>query len=85
MTRAQQIADHEQRFQRQGLPLLIEGYSATGDVFNRAFPLLALIFVGEILGSFSLKWPLLAELSDDLEQTFAARAEYLALLAEPAA
>ncbi len=27
---------------------------------TRAFPLLALIFVGEILGSFSLKWPLWA-------------------------
>lgn len=56
----QRIAEHERRFQKQGLPLLIEDYSASEDVFNRAFPLLALIFVAEILGSFSLKWPLWA-------------------------
>jgi hypothetical protein len=54
------IADYERGFERQGLPLLIENYSASEDVFNRAFPLLALIFVGEILGSFSLSWPLWA-------------------------
>ncbi len=60
VTREQRIADHERRFQAQGLPLLIEDYSASEDVFNRAFPLLALIFVAEILGSFSLQWPLWA-------------------------
>lgn len=60
MEREQQIADFERQFERAGLPLLIENYSASEDVFNRAFPLLALIFVGEILGSFSLKWPLWA-------------------------
>lgn len=60
MERRAQIAEYERGFERAGLPLLIENYSASEDVFNRAFPLLALIFVGEILGSFSLKWPLWA-------------------------
>ena len=56
--RDEQLAEYERGFERAGLPLLIENYSASEDVFNRAFPLLALIFVGEILGSFSLEWPL---------------------------
>lgn len=60
MSEAERIAAYERQFERAGLPLLIENYSASEDVFNRAFPLLALIFVGEILGSFSLTWPLWA-------------------------
>lgn len=60
MERHEQIAEFERHFEQAGLPLLIENYSASHDVFNRAFPLLALIFVGEILGSFSLEWPLWA-------------------------
>ncbi len=60
MDDAERIAAYERSFERAGLPLLIEHYSASEDVFNRAFPLLALIFVGEILGSFSLSWPLWA-------------------------
>lgn len=60
MDEAERIAAYERQFERAGLPLLIENYSASEDVFNRAFPLLALIFVGEILGSFSLTWPLWA-------------------------
>ncbi|MBO9534697.1 MAG: hypothetical protein J7513_17115, partial [Solirubrobacteraceae bacterium] len=60
MDRDQQIAAYERQFERAGLPLLIENYSASEDVFNRAFPILAIVFVGEILGSFSLRWPLWA-------------------------
>ena len=37
-----------------GLPLLAEDYSATEDVFNRAIPLLAVVFVLEILGAINL-------------------------------
>jgi hypothetical protein len=38
------------------LPLLIEDYSATEDIFTRAIPLLALVFVIEILGAINLEW-----------------------------
>lgn len=58
----EQIAAHERRFEQRGLPLLIEGYSASEDVFTRAFPLLALIFSAEVLGTFDLSWPLWANL-----------------------
>jgi hypothetical protein len=50
----------ERRFRRAGLPLFIEDYSATGDVFTRAAPLLALVFIGEMLGAIQLDWSLLA-------------------------
>src|SRR6476469_1594198 len=49
-------ADFERRFRRAGLPLLIEDYSATEDVFTRAVPLLTLVFVGELLGALNLDW-----------------------------
>lgn len=52
----QLIRDHERRFRAAGLPLLIEGYSATEDIFTRAIPLLALVFVVEILGAINLDW-----------------------------
>lgn len=61
--REQRLADYEQRFRKAGLPLLIEDYSADSDLFNRAFPLLALVFVGELLGALDLDWPLLANLA----------------------
>ncbi len=43
-------AEYERRFRRAGLPLFIEDYSAGEDVFTRAAPLLALVFLGEMLG-----------------------------------
>jgi hypothetical protein len=43
--RAQRLADYERRFRRAGLPLLSEDFSARSDVFNRAFPLLALVLL----------------------------------------
>jgi hypothetical protein len=52
-----QIADYEGRFRRAGLPLFVEGFSASTDVFNRAAPLLGLVFLGEMLGAGQLDWP----------------------------
>jgi hypothetical protein len=56
VTADERLGDYERRFRRAGLPLLIEDYSASSDVFNRAAPLLALVFLGEMLGATSLDW-----------------------------
>jgi hypothetical protein len=55
-----ELADYERRFRRAGLPLFIEDYSAREDVWTRAAPLLALVFIGEMLGAIDLDWPVLA-------------------------
>jgi hypothetical protein len=52
-----ELAAYERRFRKAGLPLFIEGYSAASDVFNRAIPLLGLVFVTELLGAIDLDWP----------------------------
>ena len=39
------IAELERGFRRAGLPLFIEGYSATTDVYNRVVPVLGLVFL----------------------------------------
>ena len=57
------LADYEHGFRRAGLPLLIEGFSASTDVFNRAAPLLALVFLGEMLGAIQLDWSLLGNVA----------------------
>lgn len=57
-----ELADYERRFRRAGLPLFIEGYSASTDVFNRAVPLLALVFIGELFGALNLNWSVAANL-----------------------
>lgn len=49
--------DYERRFRRAGLPLFIEDYTAAGDVFTRAVPLLSFVFLGEMLGAIDLDWP----------------------------
>jgi hypothetical protein len=49
-------AEYERQFRRAGLPLFVEGFSASTDVFNRATPLLGLVFVGELLGAGQLDW-----------------------------
>ena len=54
--RGRRIQELERYFRRSGLPLLSEDYSATEDVFTRAIPLLALVFVLEILGAINLDW-----------------------------
>jgi hypothetical protein len=51
-----QIAAYERQFRRAGLPLFVEGFSASTDVFNRAAPLLGLVFLGELLGAGQLDW-----------------------------
>lgn len=55
--------DYERRFRRAGLPLFIEDYTAAGDVFTRAAPLLALVLVGEVLGAIDLEWSLAVNLA----------------------
>lgn len=47
---------YERRFRRAGLPLLSEDFSARSDVFNRAFPLLALVFFAELLAALDVDW-----------------------------
>lgn len=56
------IAECRVRFQQAGLPLFDEDFSASSDVFNRAAPLLVLIFLGEMLGAIKLDWSLPANL-----------------------
>jgi hypothetical protein len=58
--RAQRLADYERRFRRAGLPLLSEDYSARSDVFNRAFPLLVLVLLAELVAALDVDWSPLA-------------------------
>jgi hypothetical protein len=46
----------ERWFLRRGTPHLIEGYSATADVFTRALPALALIFLASVAGAGHIEW-----------------------------
>lgn len=52
----------ERWFLRRGMPHFISGYSATEDIWTRAAPLLALVFLAELLGAVNLEWPLWANL-----------------------
>jgi hypothetical protein len=54
--------DYERQFRRAGLPLFIDDYSASRDVFTRAAPLLTLVFLVEMFGAIKLDWPLLANI-----------------------
>lgn len=58
-----ELERYEQRFRRAGLPLFVEDWSARTDAFNRAFPLLALVFVAELLGALDFAWSLAANLA----------------------
>src|SRR3954468_16928996 len=58
-----ELAAYERRFRSAGLPLFIEDYSAREDVFTRAAPFLALVFLGEMLGAVQLDWSLWANLA----------------------
>ncbi len=49
-------ADHEAAFRRAGLPLFIDDYSATRDVWTRALPVLTLVGVAEVLGAVDLQF-----------------------------
>jgi hypothetical protein len=54
---AERVQELERGFRRAGLPLFVEGFSASTDVFNRASPILGVILVGELLGAGQLDWP----------------------------
>jgi hypothetical protein len=54
--------DHEAAFRRAGLPLFIEGYSASTEAFTRALPLLTLVFLAEVFGAIDLDWSVWANL-----------------------
>lgn len=56
MTDAERLQEYERAFSRAGLPLFSEDFSAAEDVFNRAAPLLTLVFLGELLGAVNLDW-----------------------------
>ena len=56
MPESAQIREYERRFRRAGLPMFVEGFSASTDVFNRAAPLLGIVFIGELLGAGQLDW-----------------------------
>jgi hypothetical protein len=53
---AERLREYEQSFRRAGLPLFSEDTSPFEDIFNRALPLLGLVFVGELLGAVNLDW-----------------------------
>jgi hypothetical protein len=52
-----ELAAYERRFRRAGLPLLIEDYSASEDIFTRVAPLLGLVAFAELFGAVDLSWP----------------------------
>lgn len=56
MTSVQTVDAYERRFRRAGLPMFVEGFSASTDVFNRAAPVLGLVFIVELLGAGKLDW-----------------------------
>ena len=56
------LSAYERRFRRAGLPLLIEDYSATEDIFTRAVPVLAFLFLTQLVNGVNLDWPLWANL-----------------------
>ncbi|NEE02087.1 hypothetical protein [Phytoactinopolyspora halotolerans] len=58
-----ELATYERTFRRSGLPLFIEDYSASDDIFNRAAPFLALVFIAEMLGAIDFDWPLLVNVA----------------------
>src|SRR3954462_14744579 len=56
MGKSAELERYEQRFRRAGLPLFIEDFSPTHDIFSRATPVLVLVFLVEMLGATSLEW-----------------------------
>jgi uncharacterized membrane protein len=53
----ERLEEYERGFRRAGLPMFDEDFSAAEDVFNRAAPLLGLVFFAEIFGAIDLDWP----------------------------
>lgn len=50
------IRDHERALRRAGLPNLIEDYSAAEDVFTRALPVFALVYLAEIANALNFEY-----------------------------
>ena len=55
--RDQELVDCERQLRHAGLPLLIQDYSASEDVFTRALPFLGFVAFVEVLGALDLDWP----------------------------
>jgi hypothetical protein len=55
-TDAERLQQYEEDFREAGLPLFSEDISAAEDIWNRAAPLLGLVFLGEMLGAGNLDW-----------------------------
>jgi hypothetical protein len=51
--RLDDVHEAERWLRRRGLPHLIPGYSTAEDALTRAVPLLALVFLAEVLGAFT--------------------------------
>lgn len=59
---ASQLRRYEDGFHRAGLPLFIAERSAATDIFNRAAPLIGLVFLAEVFGALNLDWSTLANI-----------------------
>jgi hypothetical protein len=55
-TDEERLQRYEEDFREAGLPLFSEDISAAEDIWNRAAPLLGLVFLGEMLGAGNLDW-----------------------------
>jgi hypothetical protein len=53
---SERLQEYEDDFREAGLPLFSEDISAAEDIWNRAAPLLGLVFLGEMLGAGNLDW-----------------------------
>ena len=80
MDAPEQLAAYERQFRRAGLPMFVEGFSASTDVFNRAAPLLGLVFLGELLGAGQLDWTLVAEPARDRRRAGLPRSPAIAVI-----
>ena len=59
----ERLRDYERGFRRAGLPLFIAERSAATDIFNRAAPLIAFVFLAEVFGALNLEWSPLANVA----------------------
>jgi hypothetical protein len=55
-TPGERLHAYERSFRRAGLPHFSEDFSAGTDIFNRALPLLVLVFVGQMLAAIEPDW-----------------------------
>ena len=56
MSSGDQVAAYERQFRRAGLPLFVEGFAASTDVFNRAALFLWVVVLAELGGAAQLDW-----------------------------